>query len=92
MNRSERRHRTRKAVRAQLRIAQRVRAGGTAIATPGVLKKRRALDCGRPRCPLCGNPRRLAGKGALTLQERRQQRAYREGLRALLRAREAADE
>jgi hypothetical protein len=84
MNRSERRHRTCKAVRAQVRIARRVRPQGAVVEKPGMLKKRRALDCGRPRCALCGNPRRFAGKVAPTLQERRQQHACRAGLMALL--------
>jgi hypothetical protein len=83
MNRAERRRRTHGSVLAQLRDVQHALRDERMREQPGRLKKRRALDCGRPRCALCGNPRRLGLKQALTPQELRQQERYREGLLSL---------
>jgi hypothetical protein len=40
------------------------------IQQPHRLAKRHAMDCGRPGCMLCGNPRRT-DKDKLTVQEKR---------------------
>ncbi|MEO8542481.1 MAG: hypothetical protein ABI434_02810 [Burkholderiaceae bacterium] len=82
MNRAERRRRTQNSVLAQLRIARQGLPDPRMLMQPGRLKKRHALDCGRPRCALCGNPRRNAG-AELTIQEIRQRREHREGLALL---------
>lgn len=82
MNRAERRRRTQTRVLAQLRIAQQRLKDPLMLLQPGRLKKRRALDCGRPRCALCGNPRRQPGVEP-TVQEVRQRREHCEGLSSL---------
>lgn len=40
------------------------------VKQPHRLAKRHAMDCGRPACALCGNPRRIH-KDKLTAQEKR---------------------
>lgn len=32
---------------------------------PGKFRKRKAMDCGNPRCKLCGNPRKAWGYKSL---------------------------
>jgi len=56
MERSERRARTARAIKRQVKLA--LLHGLTKI-TPGKFRKKHALDCGNPRCMICGNPRKL---------------------------------
>jgi hypothetical protein len=55
-------------IRKQLKIAK---ANGMVVKHPNKLAKHHATNCGRPRCQLCGNPRRISGEK--TIQERRQE-------------------
>jgi len=38
---------------------------------PGKFAKKHAMDCGKPNCSLCGNPRRSGWGEKLTQQEKR---------------------
>jgi protein subunit release factor B len=69
---SRRRHKNDVAIARQVRIAK---AHGLtnkdkAIKEPHRLAKHHAMDCGRPGCMLCGNPRKTH-KDTLTAQEKR---------------------
>jgi protein subunit release factor B len=69
---SRRRHKNDVAVARQLKIAK---AHGLtnkdkAIKEPHRLAKHHAMDCGRPGCAMCGNPRHIH-KDKLTAQEKR---------------------
>jgi hypothetical protein len=64
---SRRRHKTDVAVARQVKIA---RAAGSNIGQPHKFAKRHAMDCGNPRCFMCGNPRKTH-KDRLTQQEKR---------------------
>ena len=64
---SRRRHKNDVAVARQVKIA---RAAGTPVDAAHRFVKRHALDCGRPQCFLCGNPRKTH-KDRLTQQEKR---------------------
>jgi hypothetical protein len=64
---SRRRHKNDVAVARQVKIA---RAAGTPVDAAHRFVKRHALDCGNPRCFLCGNPRKTH-KDRLTQQEKR---------------------
>ena len=66
---SQRRHRDEAAVAKQVRIAK---TYGKTVKDPHRMVKRKAMDCGNPRCHLCGNPRRTH-KDRLTAQEKKQQ-------------------
>ena len=68
-----RRHRDEVAVQRQLKIAKGAyyvgdRDDHPAIREPHRLAKRHAMDCGRPGCMLCGNPRKTMKE--LTQQEK----------------------
>lgn len=68
-SRALRRAQTNSAIDRQLGIHQ--QHAGSPLAR-GRFKKQHAMDCGRPRCGLCGNLRkRHGGEAALTVQERR---------------------
>ena len=56
MGRSDRRARSARAIKRQLRLAKLHKL--TKI-IPGKFRKKHALDCGNPRCLICGNPRKL---------------------------------
>ena len=56
MGRSDRRARSLRAIKRQLRLAK---LRGLTNIIPGKFRKRHALDCGNPRCMICGNPRKL---------------------------------
>lgn len=60
------------AVKRQIKIAKsrRYTSYDQVIKQPHRLAKRNAMDCGRPGCMLCGNPRRT-DKDKLTAQEKR---------------------
>ena len=54
------------AVKKQTKIA---RAHGMDVKEPHKFVKHHAMDCGNPRCVLCGNPRKTFSE--LTTQEKR---------------------
>lgn len=59
------------AIKKQLKIAkQKLPTGHQRVKEPHRLVKHHAMDCGRPGCMLCGNPRKLH-KDKLTAQEKR---------------------
>ena len=69
---SKRRHKTDVAIARQVKIAKSHGTYNQAnIKQPHRLAKHHAMDCGNPRCYLCGNPRRTHGKDRLTAQEKR---------------------
>ena len=70
---SRRRHKNDVAVARQVKIAKQHGLGhhDQAIKEPHRHAKHHAMDCGNPKCYLCGNPRKTHGKGRLTTQERR---------------------
>ena len=71
---SRRRHKTDVAIARQLRIAKQTQSRGEANSIlekqPHRLAKRHTMDCGNPKCFLCGNPRKTH-KDKLTAQEKR---------------------
>lgn len=67
---SKRLLKTETAVKKQLKIANRYFPNKKVNEQPHRLAKRHAMDCGRPNCMLCGNPRKLH-KDKLTYQEKR---------------------
>jgi hypothetical protein len=72
---SRRRHKTDVAIARQLRIAKSNVSHNTKLSKePHRLAKHHAMDCGNPKCGLCGNPRhiRKGEDGGRTVQERRQ--------------------
>jgi len=68
---SNRRHKTDMKIAKQIKIAK--QHGRTVqdriVKQPGRLSKLHAMDCGRPRCMMCGNPRKTFKE--LTAQEKR---------------------
>ena len=72
---SRRRHKNDVAIARQVKIAKQHGMGhqDQAIKEPHRHAKHHAMDCGNPKCMLCGNPRRNAWfkKDRLTAQERR---------------------
>ena len=71
---SKRRHKTDVFIARQLAIAKRSLSHNTRLdKEPHRLAKKHAMDCGKPGCTLCGNPRRNEWfkKERLTAQERR---------------------
>ncbi len=70
---SQRRYQDEVAVQKQLTIAKSASYSDDhrMIKQPHRMVKHHALDCGRPQCMLCGNPRKLH-KDKLTVQEKRQ--------------------
>jgi hypothetical protein len=71
---SRRRHKTDVHIARQLKIAKQSHTAGTskhiAEREPHRLAKHHAMDCGNPKCFLCGNPRKTH-KDRLTQQEKR---------------------
>jgi hypothetical protein len=69
---SRRRHKTDVAIARQVQIAKAhgLTNSDKAIKEPHRLAKHNTMDCGNPKCPLCGNPRR-SHKDTLTAQEKR---------------------
>ena len=72
---SRRRHKNDVAIARQVRIAKQHGLGfqDKHIKEPHRHAKHHAMDCGNPKCMLCGNPRRNAWfkKDRLTAQEKR---------------------
>lgn len=72
---SRRRHKTDVTIARQLRIAKQSSSHDSKVVKqPHRLAKHRAMDCGKPGCLMCGNPRRNEWfkKERRTAQERRQ--------------------
>jgi hypothetical protein len=68
---SRRRHKTDVAIARQMAIAKSNRTFNQRnVAQPHRLAKHHAMDCGRPGCYVCGNPRKTH-KDPLTAQEKR---------------------
>lgn len=70
---SKRRFKNEVAVKQQLKIAKQhtpLASENKAVKEPHRLAKHHAMDCGRPGCALCGNPRHIH-KDKLTAQEKR---------------------
>ena len=69
---SRRRHKDETAVKKQLKIAKQhgVVHNDKVAKQPHRLSKHHAMDCGNPKCGLCGNPRHIH-KDSLTAQEKR---------------------
>lgn len=70
---SRRRHKDEAAVKKQLKIAKQHNSfadENNVIKQPHRLAKHHAMDCGRPGCAMCGNPRHIH-KDSLTAQEKR---------------------
>lgn len=69
---SRRRHKTDVAIARQLRIAKQhgLQFNDEIIKQPHRLAKHHTMDCGNPKCYLCGNPRK-SHKDRLTAQEKR---------------------
>ncbi len=69
---SQRRHKTDVAIARQLRIAKQhgMQFNDKVVKQPHRHAKRHAMDCGNPKCFLCGNPRKIH-KDKLTAQEKR---------------------
>jgi hypothetical protein len=63
---SRRRLKDENAVNKQVKIAK---VRGVPVEEPHKLAKHHAMDCGNPKCVLCGNPRKIFNE--LTAQERR---------------------
>ncbi len=69
---SRRRHADEAAIKKQLAIAKQhgmTEYNKTLNTQTNRLNKKHAMDCGRPECMICGNPRRL--HKTLTVQERK---------------------
>ena len=69
---SRRRHKTDVAIARQVRIAKQHGLGfnNKSIKEPHRHAKHHVMDCGNPKCFLCGNPRKIH-KDKLTAQEKR---------------------
>ena len=64
---SKRLQKNENAVKKQVKIAK---EHGIPVKDPHRLEKHHVMDCGNPKCPLCGNPRHTH-KDTLTPQEKR---------------------
>lgn len=70
---SRRRFKDETAVKKQLKIAKQHNSfadENNVLKQPHRLAKHHAMDCGRPGCAMCGNPRHIH-KDSLTAQEKR---------------------
>ena len=63
---AKRLHRDKVQIAKQMKIAK---AAGLTVKHPGKLAKHHATNCGKAKCNLCGNPRRI--RGEKTIQEKR---------------------
>jgi len=64
---SSRGHKTEVAIARQVKIARAHGASTKVLKQPHRLAKHHAMDCGNPKCYLCGNPRKTH-KDRLTAQ------------------------
>ena len=67
---STRGHKTEVAIARQVKIAKAHGASTKVLKQPHRLAKHHAMDCGNPKCYLCGNPRKTH-KDRLTAQEKK---------------------
>jgi hypothetical protein len=69
---SRRRFKDETAIKKQVKIAKAhgLSSKDKAVKEPHRLAKHHAMDCGRPSCAMCGNPRHIH-KDGLTTQEKR---------------------
>ena len=67
---SSRGHKTEVAIARQVKIAKAHGASTKVLKQPHRLAKHHAMDCGNPKCYLCGNPRKTH-KDRLTAQEKK---------------------
>lgn len=69
---SSRRFKDETAIKRQIRIAKQhgLTSKDKAVKEPHRMAKHHAMDCGRPGCAMCGNPRHIY-KDGLTAQEKR---------------------
>lgn len=69
---SRRRFKDETAIKKQVKIAKAhgLSSKDKAVKEPHRLAKHHAMDCGRPGCAMCGNPRHIH-KDGLTTQEKR---------------------
>ena len=67
---SSRGHKTEVAIARQVKIARAHGASTKVLKQPHRLAKHHAMDCGNPKCYLCGNPRKTH-KDRLTAQEKK---------------------
>jgi len=67
---SSRGHKTEVAIARQVKIAKAHGASTKVLRQPHRLAKHHAMDCGNPKCYLCGNPRKTH-KDRLTAQEKK---------------------
>jgi hypothetical protein len=85
--RAERRSRTERASLRQMQILKSGVGGHyDPHASAHYFAKHHALDCGRPQCPLCANPRHnrfFKGDARLTIQELRVQDSAKQEIQAL---------
>ena len=63
---SRRRHADETAVKKQTKIAK---SAGSDISQPHRFSKHHAMNCGKPKCMMCGNPRKVFNEP--TTQEKR---------------------
>lgn len=63
---SARRHKTEVKSQRQAKIAK---SAGFDVKSPHLYAKKHAMNCGNPKCVMCGNPRKMFGEE--TIQERR---------------------
>ena len=70
--RSTRLHKEETAIKKQQKIAMQHGASRLDVERESHrFAKHHAMDCGNPKCYLCGNPRKTHGKDRLTQQEKR---------------------
>lgn len=81
VKRQERRTHTAQAVERQVQIFHFYNPGQVPTETVGKWRKRKAFNCGRSRCKLCCNPRRLWGW--VTFPEKRAEVAFQQALEDL---------
>lgn len=66
LKRGQRRQKTNNIIKKQAEIAKK---HGVKLVSPHKYAKRHAMDCGRPNCGLCGNPRKIYNEK--TVQEQK---------------------
>ena len=81
LKRGKRRRLTTNAINRQKRIAKLSTWNHKTVSQPHRWAKRHAMDCGRPGCMVCGNPRRTMKEK--TLQEKKFVESFKESRGAL---------
>lgn len=74
LTRGKRRRLTTNAINRQKRIAKQSSWNHKTLSQPHRWAKKHAMDCGRPRCMVCGNPRKTLKEK--TLQEKKFMEAF----------------